>query len=673
MSRRWQPLSGDDEDKGIKMTDLEPGRANQDGDDDFGLDPVEQYQSAMPAFPMEESWAGITVSKRNFRCLVLLAVLSFTLSGILVLHAIFSPGSTAIEGGAVNGTFAGKKPRNIIFMVSDGMGPAQVGLGRALQVWDREIEFDIPFHEGENGEDLDAGKEIDNSDPRDAVYRERLAKQKDKHEQRMKAWKEEKAKQPELYSENGNHGSSRLDLTLDSILTGSIRTRSASSFVTDSAAGGTSYSCGQRTHNRYIAVTPDGKPCPTIMEAAKRAGYRTGVIVTSRLTDATPATFTSHARDREMERLIAQQQVALKPDILLGGGLDKYEKWEGEKLCPSDNNHPLQDALDAGYQYVQNKDELSKITTINEKPLLGLFADGHIPFAIDLPENLPALKDMVEKGLELLTAATKDSQKGFFLMVEGSRIDMACHRKDAAGCGREVLAYDATMKAVKDYIDKHPDTLVISTSDHETGGLSLAYQWTPEYPEYKIDLKRYVYVDLSLEKAIEILANGLPKDPQERSEFEESMDMARRREPKDKSKRIGYKNKDLEGIVRRLGLAEFMWDEEEFDTWSVLSQNIFKDDGQSASNIIFTDAMYTKVAKSAGIGYTTHGHTAVDVNLYAYGAGAQNVAGNMYNYELGQLLQTLDDDFDMDAVAKQLAEDGIDTNQPHCASNVPHV
>src|SRR2546423_152837 len=130
-------------------------------------------------------------------------------------------------------------------------------------------------------------------------------------------------------------------LALDRHLIGSSRTRSTSSLITDSAAGATAFSCGLKSYNGAIAVLPDHSPCGTVLEAAKKAGYMTGLVVTTRITDATPACFASHANRREYEDLIAEQLVGHYPlgrvvDLIMGGGRCHFLPNSTEGSCRAD-------------------------------------------------------------------------------------------------------------------------------------------------------------------------------------------------------------------------------------------------------------------------------------------------------------------------------------------------
>ena len=321
--------------------------------------------------------------------------------------------------------------RNLIFMVSDGMGPASLSLTRSYRQFAEALPID----------DV---------------------------------------------------------LTLDNHLIGSSRTRSSSSLVTDSAAGATAFSCGKKSYNGAISVLPNGDPCGTVLEAAKRAGYTTGLVVTTQITDATPATFASHVKIREEEDAIARQLVGdTHPlghvvDLLFGGGRCHFLPNDTDGSCREDGVDVVKIAQDRGYSYVSTRKEFDSLEHGNsvKLPMLGLFADADIPFEIDrraVNETFPSLDEMARTALTALDIATKGSDKGFFLLIEGSRIDHAGHENDPAAQVHEVLAYDKAFNSVLQFLDRSSvEGVAVSTSDHETGGLSVArrkYSFTPNSPD----------------------------------------------------------------------------------------------------------------------------------------------------------------------------------------------
>lgn len=286
-------------------------------------------------------------------------------------------------------------------------------------------------------------------------------------------------------------------LTLDKHFWGTSRTRSSDRLVTDSAAGATAFSCGEKTYNGAISLLPDFSPCGSVLEAAKKAGYKTGLVVTTDITDATPACFASHVDVREKENEIALQEIGegvlgRVVDLMLGGGRCHFLPNTTAGSCREDDIDVAQIAQDKhGWIYTDNRAGFDQLRTGENVtlPTLGLFARNDVPFEIDrknMADVYPSLSEMATTALRALELATKDSDQGFFLMIEGSRIDHAGHFNDPAAQVREVLEYDKTFKAVVDFVENSKtEGLLVATSDHETGGLATAwrkYFSTNEYP-----------------------------------------------------------------------------------------------------------------------------------------------------------------------------------------------
>ena len=350
-------------------------------------------------------------------------------AAVIVLAVLYQHHQTSqpvkTGGWGKDGKPSGK--RNLIFMVSDGMGPTSLSLTRSF----RQTESGLPI---------------------DDV------------------------------------------LVLDQHLIGSSRTRSSSSLITDSAAGATAFSCGMKSYNHAISVLPDHSPCGTVLEAAKKAGYMTGLVVTTRITDATPACFAAHVNQRSEEDLIAEQEVGEHPlgrvlDLMLGGGRCHFLSNTTDGSCRDDNKDVVAMAKDNGFSYVDNREGFDGLNFgSNVKlPLLGLFAKTDIPYEIDrrnMDDVYPSLDEMARTALRALSAATADSDQGFFLMIEGSRIDHAGHGNDPVAQVHEVLAYDKAFASVLDFLDKDTvEGVLVGTSDHETGGLATARRKHPHCRE----------------------------------------------------------------------------------------------------------------------------------------------------------------------------------------------
>jgi len=254
-------------------------------------------------------------------------------------------------------------------------------------------------------------------------------------------------------------------------VSGLVRTYSANSRVTDSAAAGTALACGVKTNNGMIGMAPDGQAYISILEAAKAKGLATGLVATCTMTHATPASFGSHVRSRKLEPAIAEQLIANKVNVLFGGGrkyfLPKSDAGSGRK----DEIDVIAQAREAGYKCIQTPAELRSVND-NDSHLLGLFQLD----ALTTAEPEPSLALLTRKAIRVLKRAnlnSTDGRYGFFLMIEGSQIDWECHANKAAGSIRQTLLFDQAVEAAVDFAQRDGNTLVIVTADHETGGMTL--------------------------------------------------------------------------------------------------------------------------------------------------------------------------------------------------------
>ncbi|OMJ28248.1 Alkaline phosphatase, partial [Smittium culicis] len=293
---------------------------------------------------------------------------------------------------------------------------------------------------------------------------------------------------------------------LDDILVGASRTQSSDSLITDSAAGATAFSCAMKSYNGAIGVDPSKNACGTLLEAAKLKGMFTGLVATSRITHATPGSFSAHVVNRDMEDLIAQYQIgnfSLGPvvDLMLGGGKCFFLPKSDPGSCRQDDRDLISEAKNKGFTSISSLEQLNSLDSNQKLPLMGLFSGSHMDYEIDRdPSQQPSLSSMADKAIKILSESSSKANTGFFLMIEGSRIDMAAHSNDPATHVREIIAYWDTVKLVRKFVDENPNTVVISVSDHETGGLSVAKQLGPEYPDYFWKPEALVNVKMSIEK-----------------------------------------------------------------------------------------------------------------------------------------------------------------------------
>jgi len=237
---------------------------------------------------------------------------------------------------------------------------------------------------------------------------------------------------------------------------GFSKTYSSDKYVTDSAAGGTALASGVKTYNGAIGVDPDKKPVINLVEMAEKKGLKTGLVSTSSITHATPASFIAHADSRKSFDDIALDFLKTDIDVFIGGGKKYFEKRK-------DGKNLSQELRDKGYQVFFT---IEDIQNIKSGKLAGLTADDHNK---SMPERGEMLVPATQTAINLLS----QSKKGFFLMVEGSQIDFRAHKNDTPGVVLEMLDFDKAIGAALEYAAKDGETLIIITADHETGGMTL--------------------------------------------------------------------------------------------------------------------------------------------------------------------------------------------------------
>ncbi|WP_346356017.1 alkaline phosphatase [Azotosporobacter soli] len=264
-------------------------------------------------------------------------------------------------------------------------------------------------------------------------------------------------------------------LTMDSFpVIGMNTTQSYDQLVTDSAAAGTALACGVKTDNKSIGQTPDGKRLKSVLEGARDNGWSTGLVTTTRITHATPAAFAAHIDHRDKEDQIAAQLVDSGVNVLLGGG-ERFFLPQSAKGSKRKDERNLYDELKAkNYNVLNTADALRNFkpsgNPANDK-LIGLYNNSHLTWDIDRdPAKEPSLAELTQKAVDVLS----ENNNGFFLMVEGGRIDHAAHQHDAAGIIKDTLAFDDAVTVAYNFYLKHPkETLILVVADHETGGLGL--------------------------------------------------------------------------------------------------------------------------------------------------------------------------------------------------------
>jgi len=237
---------------------------------------------------------------------------------------------------------------------------------------------------------------------------------------------------------------------------GFSKTQSADKYITDSAAGGTALSTGQKTYNGAIAVNTDTVPIKTILEMAEDKHLATGLISTSAITHATPASFIAHQGSRGSYEDIAADFLKTDIDVFIGGGYKHFAQ-------RADKRDLTKDLEKKGYQVLRNMDEISKVKS---GKLAGLTSDEHNEVypkrKMDLPVSTSTAINILDQN-----------KNGFFMMVEGSQIDWGGHANNTIYIVNEMLDFDRAIGKALEFAANDGETLIIVTADHETGGMAI--------------------------------------------------------------------------------------------------------------------------------------------------------------------------------------------------------
>jgi alkaline phosphatase len=392
-------------------------------------------------------------------------------------------------------------------------------------------------------------------------------------------------------------------LNLDKILAGGVRTYSGESAITDSAAAGSAMATGGKTRADYIGMNAEGKPVLTVLEAARLSGYGTGIVATSPVQHATPAAFTSHVLNRDDFGDIGEQQVYQELDVILGGGA-AWLKPKPKNAIKNDDgmlktkqisredgeNHIATIKSRSSYSFITKKEGLSKRN--NGERLWGAFAEEDLAYDFDrkaLKPDEPTLAEMTRAAIDRLS----NTDKGFFLMVEGSKVDWAAHKNDPVGMISEVLSFDQAVGEALKFAEKDGNTMVVAVTDHGNSGLTLGNADTDK--TYKSQPRENFIKPLKKAKyTVKGATSQLKKD-----------------------------RSNLKEVLNAYGL-----------TGLNKKEYCAMDEAKSVGDL--ENEMVKLMAKRSNLGFSTHGHTGEDVFLYAYGPGKPS--GLIENTELPQVM-----------------------------------
>lgn len=386
-------------------------------------------------------------------------------------------------------------------------------------------------------------------------------------------------------------------------------TFSATNSVTDSAAAGTALATGEKTYNHAISVDVDKNPLQTVAEKAKKAGKKVGVTTSVSVDHATPASFYAHQPDRDMYYEIALDLPKANFDFYAGGGFLKPNTTFDKKEAPS--IFPIFEQ--AGYTVARGYQDYKDKAAKADKMIL-IQREGAnpscLPYALDRKEGDLTLAQITESAIDFLT---KGKDKGFFLMVEGGKIDWACHANDAATVFNEVKDMDDAIKVAYEFYKKHPkETLIVVTADHETGGLVLGTG------RYALNLKALQYQ----KNSTDVLSQRI-------SDLRKA-----------KGNKVTWE--DMKAL-----LAEEMgfWKQLPL-SWS--QERKLRDEFEKSfvkNKVVFAESMYSKsepmaacakevMNEMAMVGWVSGGHSAGFVPVFAVGAGSHLFGGKIDNTEI---------------------------------------
>jgi alkaline phosphatase len=395
---------------------------------------------------------------------------------------------------------------------------------------------------------------------------------------------------------------------------GMYKTDSLNTIVTDSAAAATAMATGYKTDNSVVSMDAWGEIAyETIAEAAKRLGKSVGIVTTTRLTHATPACFGSHVDTRNRENKIAEQYLDKNFEVWMGGGWRHFVPKSIEKSKRKDDRDLLKEFVGKGYTVVRSKSDLLNIKIDNGTKIFGIFSESHMPYFLDLDDEsyegkIPSLSEMTKVAISVLM----NNPKGFFLMVEGGRIDHACHANDPVGVVSDMIDFDNAVKLGIDLSKEDPDTLILVGGDHETGGMAMGmggtrgdngYTMNPEYiknAKRSAEFVGYTALSGKAKKAKDLLVewSGISDLTDEETN---QIDMA-----------IGYA-KDQKGMESPNPYL-LPW-------YGVVYANI--------------------ISKRARVGWTSYVHTGPPVIMSAGGLGSEKFAGYYDNTDIAKKLAAL--------------------------------
>ena len=425
---------------------------------------------------------------------------------------------------------------------------------------------------------------------------------------------------------------------------GSAQTYDSTSFAPDSASTATSIATGNKTWSGSINVSTDfTQEYETIAEKLKaQKDYKIGIVSSVNINHATPAAFYAHQASRNNYYDIGLELIDSGFDYFAGGGL----------LAPTGKEEDQKDlyelAEEGGYKVVKTQAEAEALTAEDGKALVideHLADSNAMAYSMDLQEGEWTLADYVDKGIEVL-----DNENGFFMMVEGGKIDWACHVNDAAATITDTLALDQAVKEAVEFYQEHPDeTLILVTGDHETGGLTIGFAGTnydtflTNFNNQKISYAKFDSDYVSKYKEEKTDFDTIMKDVTElfglQAPTEEGTESTEKKDSADK-----HPESEDDGA---LVMTQY-----EYDTLKEAYETTMSRTGEEEE---FAQDEYVKYGSyepltvtithilnnKSGINFGSYAHTGLPVEVFAQGAGQENFAGYYDNTDIYEKVAAL--------------------------------
>ncbi len=402
--------------------------------------------------------------------------------------------------------------------------------------------------------------------------------------------------------------------------TGYMSTFAGNRFITGSAASGTALATGYKTNISRISMDPDGvKPFKTIAERSKEMGMKVGIVSNVSIDHATPAVFYAHQPKRSMYFEIGYDLVQSDFDFFGGGGFIKPQGTIDGVVIDL-----MEEAGKYGFTVVNTRDGFNDLDNTSGRAIAispRLDKNGAMPYTLDMMPDDLSLADFTVKAIELL-----NNEAGFFIMVEGGKIDWACHANDGACSVQEVIALDKAIEAAFGFYEAHPQqTLIVVTADHETGGMGLGNN-TVHY-DFNIELLKY-------QKSSNDHFSEIVADFREKRSGNDTIDLAKMLEIISNDFGLGHKNKVplTEEDMKRIKTAFYA--------------SMYPGD-DSSTNLTYggyeplTITLSRLLNEKAGIGWSTYSHTGVNVPVYAIGVGAEKFSGTIDNTDIPKIIESV--------------------------------